>query len=208
MSTNRRAILTLALFSAPVAAIAGKKGAYCHPLFGALTFETVDDEWVRGGDIRFTSGFAKSMIKPLFIPQIVGIPRSSDGAVNTGNIQFHADAHAQLLTAFKQIEQQGLLSKMVSFGGARFQPRLSKPVDSAGKKLLSRRPSNHSFGSAFDVNARDGKYGATARSFAAIFEANGFEWGEAFNDPMHFQVKNFLNSQTAPISICADDNTK
>ena len=203
MTTNRRAILSLTLLGAPVAAIARKSGTLCHPLFGQLTFETVDNDWVRGGDIRFTAGFEKSVIKPLFIPQIVGMPRSAEGAVNTGNIQFHADAHAQLLTAFEQIEKQGLLPKMVSFGGARFQPRLSKPVDGEGKRLLSRTPSNHSFGTAFDVNARDGKYGATARPFVAIFEANGFEWGQAFNDPMHFQVKKFLGSQAAPTSTCA-----
>jgi hypothetical protein len=170
---------------------------------GQLSFETVANDWVRGGEIRFTEGFDQSKIKPLFVPQIVGMPRSSKGAVNTGNIQFHADAHAQLLAAFAEIERQGLLRKMVSFGGARFQPRLRKPVDAEGRKLLSRSPSNHSFGTAFDVNARDRKYGATARPFAEIFEANGFLWGHAFNDPMHFEVKTFMGSQTARTSACA-----
>ncbi|MBK6854083.1 MAG: M15 family metallopeptidase [Burkholderiales bacterium] len=203
MTINRRAVVSLALFGAPLAALAGKKGALCHPLFGQLAFETVDDDWVRGGDVRFTSGFDTTLIKSLFVPQIVGMPRSTDGAINTGNIQFHSHAHAQLLAAFEQIEQQGLLRKMVSFGGARFQPRLRKPVDGEGRKLLSRTPSNHSFGTAFDVNARDGKYGATARVFAAIFEANGFLWGgAAFNDPMHFEVKTFIGSQALPTFRC------
>jgi hypothetical protein len=203
MTTNRRAVLCLALWGAPAAALAKKSGTLCHPLLGPLAFETVDEDWVRGGEIRFTSGFDRSVIKPLFVPQIVGIPRSSEGAVNTGNIRFHVDAHAQLLNAFAQIERQGLLRKMISFGGARFQPRLSKPVDAQGRKIMSRSPSNHSFGTAFDVNARDRKYGATARPFAEIFEANGFLWGEAFNDPMHFEVKKFMGLQAAPTSDCA-----
>lgn len=205
MSTNRRTILSLALLGAPIPALAKKKGEFCHPLFGRLAFETVEDDWVRGGAIRFTSGFDRSMIKPLFVPQIVGMPRSTEGAVNTGNIQFHADAHAQLLAAFAQIERQGLLPKMVSFGGARFQPRLRKPVDAEGRKLLSRSPSNHSFGTAFDVNARDGKYGATARAFVEIFEANGFLWGNDFNDPMHFEVKTFMGAKAPSSSNCAID---
>lgn len=200
---NRRTILSLALLSAPVAVLAQRKGELCHPLFGRITFETLDPDWVRGGDIRFTSGFDRSMIKPLFIPQIVGIPRSTAGAINTGHIQFHTYAHAQILNAFSQIEKQGILNKMISFGGARFQPRLSKPVNAEGKKLLHRSPSNHSFGTAFDVNARDGKYGATARIFAEIFEANGFLWGQVFHDPMHFEVKTFKDADAPTAPSCA-----
>lgn len=202
MTTTRRAVLALAIFGAPVAALGQKKGKFCHPLFGPLTFETADADWVRGGEIRFTSGFDRSLIKPVFIPQIVGMPRSSEGAVNTGHLQFHAYAHAQLQAAFKQIEEQGLLPKMISFGGARFQPRLRKPVNAEGKKLLSRSPSNHSFGTAFDVNARDGKYGASAEPFAEIFAANGFLWGKPFNDPMHFEVETFKGAPAAPVPSC------
>ena len=203
MVMTRRKVLIAALLGAPAAASAGKKGRFCHPLFGELAFETVDDGWVRGGEIRFTAGFDAALIRPVFVPQIVGMPRSSAGAFNTGTVRFHAHAHAQLLAAFEQIERQGLLSKMVSFGGARFQPRLRKPVDGAGRKVLSRLPSNHSFGTAFDVNARDGRYGATARVFAEIFEANGFLWGRAFNDPMHFEVKSFLGAPAPPGPGCA-----
>lgn len=203
MNSRRRALFSLALLGLPTAAFAGQRGEYCHPLFGPVSFETVDPDWVRGGEIRFTAGFDPSMIKPLFVPQLVGIPRSSEGAVNTGNIQFHVAAHAQLLAAFVQIEQQGLLKKMISFGGARFQPRLRKPLDAAGRPLLSRSPSNHAFGTAFDVNARDGRFGATARPFVEIFEANGFLWGNAFNDPMHFEVREFRGDAQVAAGACA-----
>lgn len=203
MALNRREIFALAISCAPFGAEAGRKKTYCHPIFGQLEFETVDREWARGGAINFTKGFDRTKIRPLYIPQIVGIPRSSDGARNSGKIQFHVDAHAQLRNAFEMIEREGMLKKMISFGGARFQPRLRKPLGPNGESLLSRLPSNHSFGTAFDVNARDRRNGATAEIFAEIFEANGFLWGKEFNDPMHFEVKEFIGSSEYKAAACS-----
>lgn len=168
-------------------------GTFDHPLFGRVTFHTVDSGWIRGGDIEFDDGggFSKDMVTPLFLPQVVGVPRSSKDATNNGHIVFHKDAHQQLLDAFAEVERQGLLDVIRSFGGWHFQPRLRKPFDKDGNKVMSHFPSNHSFGTAFDINAGE-NHGETAAPLAPVFRQFGFKWGGDFNDPMHFEVAQFL----------------
>lgn len=169
-----------------------QSGTYDHPLFGRVGFHTIDPDWIRGGEIEFESGgsFSKDMVTPLFLPQVVGIPRSSDDAINNGHIVFHEDAHQQLLDAFAELERRGLLHVVRSFGGWHFQPRLRKAFDKDGNKIMSRLPSNHSFGTAFDINAREG-HGESAKPLAPVFRDFGFKWGGDFNDPMHFEVEQF-----------------
>ena len=156
--------------------------SFVHPLFGEISFRTAKDEWVRGDKITFTAGFDSNDIKPLVIPQLLGIPGS-----NGGKLRFHKNAHAQLLATFAEIEANGLLHHIKTCAGT-LNMRLRKPTSGA----LSKLPSNHAFGIAIDLNEGDPGFGDSVAPVAPLFQAHGFTWGKAFNDPMHFEVNKFL----------------
>ncbi|MCX7109002.1 MAG: M15 family metallopeptidase [Proteobacteria bacterium] len=168
---------------------------YIHPLFGSVKFQTASPTWVRGDHISFLSGFDPIEIKALFIPQLQNIP-----GTHGGNLKFHTRAHAQVLMVFADIERLGLLHHIKTCAGA-VNFRLKKPTSGA----LSKEPSNHAFGIAIDLNADDGSLGASVAPTAPVFEALGFRWGKAFNDPMHFEVKTFIDR---PRSIVTDVNVQ
>jgi hypothetical protein len=167
------------------------EATYIHPLFGPVRFKTVDATWVRGGDIVFLSGFDSRDIQPVNIPQLANV-RGAHG----GRLEFHKRAHAQVLMAFADIERLGLLHHIKTCAGSH-NSRLKKPTSGA----LSKEPSNHAFGIAIDLNADDGSLGASVAPVAPVFEALQFKWGKSFNDPMHFEVRTFVDH---PRSITQD----
>lgn len=161
------------------------ESSFNHPLFGTVRFRTkTPDKWVRGDKITFISGFDVADVTPLFIPQLKNIPGS-----NKGKLSFHKNGHEQLLQAFALIESRGLLKHVKTCAGT-LNPRLRKPTSGAISKL----PSNHAFGIAIDLNEDDPGFGDSVAPVAPIFQALGFTWGKAFNDPMHFEVNHFLNT--------------
>lgn len=167
-------------------------GTYKHSLLGTVTFKTKSGTWVRGDSIEFISGFDADMdVKNVVIPQLVGIK-----GAGTGKFRFHVKAHDQLRAAFDEIERKQLLHHIMEFGGG-FNPRLKKPTDGS----ISQDPSNHSFGLAIDLNPNDGTNGGTTEPLAKIFEAHGFHWGKAFDDPMHYEVKEFTAQPLADFRL-------
>jgi hypothetical protein len=158
------------------------KSTFVHPLFGSIQFQTEQDTWKRGDHIRFLSGFDSADVVKLFIPQLEHVPGS-----NGGQLRFHRKGHAQLLRAFQEIEQQGLMRHITSCAGT-VNRRLRKPTSGA----LSKLPSNHAFGIAIDLNESDPGFGDSVAPVAPLFEKYGFHWGKSFNDPMHFEVQRFL----------------
>ena len=132
----------------------------------------------------FLNGFNGADATPIFIPQLKDVPGS-----NQGKLSFHKRGHEQLLGAFKLIETKGLLHHIKTCAGT-LNARLRKPTSGA----LSKLPSNHSFGIAIDLNEDDPGFGDSVAPVAPIFQLFGFNWGKSFNDPMHFEVNRFLNS--------------
>jgi hypothetical protein len=167
------------------------EATFVHPLFGSVRFRTAHSTWLRGDKITFLSGFDTSNIQPVTIPQLAHVPGS-----NHGTLRFHKRAHDQVLAVFADIERLGLLNHIKTCAGA-LNFRLRKPVSGA----LSKLPSNHAFGIAIDLNADDGSLGASVAPVAPVFEAFKFKWGKSFNDPMHFEVENFVDH---PRSIVQD----
>lgn|GEM_PF-1033581 len=166
------------------------EGLFNHPLFGSIAFRTANrNRWIRGDAISFISGFDDSEITPLHIPQLAGIP-----GANHGNLRFHQKGHAQLLRTFAEIADQELLHHIKTCAGS-LNKRLRKPVDGGVSKL----PSNHAFGIAIDLNSDDGSLGGSIAPVAPIFQKNGFLWGISFNDPMHFEVSQFLPHGNNPV---------
>ena len=158
------------------------ESSFNHPLFGDIRFRTTSAEWKRGDKITFLSGFDLADVQRLFVPQLEGIPGS-----HNGQLKFHRLAHRQLLQAFTEVEMQGLLHHVKSCAGT-LVLRLRKPTSGA----LSKLPSNHAFGIAIDMNESDPGFGDSIAPIAPIFQALGFTWGKAFNDPMHFEVTRLL----------------
>jgi D-alanyl-D-alanine carboxypeptidase len=158
------------------------ESTFTHPLFGPIRFRTASNQWVRGDAISFISGFDSADVIPLHIPQLAGITGAQGGRLG-----FHQRGHAQLLGAFAAIQEQGLLHHIKTCAGT-VNRRLRKPVGGG----LSKLPSNHAFGIAIDLNSDDGSLGASVAPVAPIFEAHGFTWGKAFNDPMHFEVNQWM----------------
>jgi D-alanyl-D-alanine carboxypeptidase len=158
------------------------ESSFNHPLFGKVRFRTLHDVWIRGDGIQFISGFDTDDITQVTIPQLKHVPGS-----HGGKLRFHKRAHSQLLMAFADIERLNLLKHIRTCAGS-LNFRLRKPTSGA----LSKLPSNHVFGIAIDLNADDGSNGGSVAPVAPVFEALGFTWGISFNDPMHFEVDEFI----------------
>src|SRR5262245_21088786 len=160
------------------------ESSFDHPLFGHVRFRTVSPEWKRGDTIVFLSGFDLNDVTPVFIPQLKNTPGSRQG-----KLRVHKRAHAQLLAVFNVIEARGQLHHIKTCAGT-LNPRLRKPTSGA----LSKLPSNHAFGIAIYLNENDPGFGDSVAPVAPVFQSLGFTWGKAFNDPMHFEVNRFVDS--------------
>ena len=164
--------------------------SFNHPLFGKVRFRTNSPVWIRGDAITFISGFDVDDITQVFIPQLENIP-----GANKGKLRFHKRGHAQLIAAFDDIERLKLMKHIKTCAGS-LNFRLRKPISGA----LSKLPSNHAFGIAIDLNSDDGSNGGSVKPVAPVFEALGFKWGIEFNDPMHFEIEEFIDE---PDSVSA-----
>jgi hypothetical protein len=131
----------------------------------------------------FISGFDLNDVTQVVVPQLKDVPGS-----NGGKLRFHKRAHEQFRAVFDLIEKRGQLHFIKSCGGT-FNPRLRRPTSGH----LSKLPSNHAFGTAIDLNEDDPGFGDSVAPVAPVFEAFGFIWGKAFNDPMHFEVGQLLS---------------
>ena len=170
-----------------------------HPLFGAVAFKTKNKtKWVFGDSITFLKGFDPGEVTKIHIPQLVGVPDSTkhNTGAKDGNFKFHKRGHKQLLAVFDEIERLGLLKHVKSCAGS-FNMRLKKPI--SGK--VSKDPSNHAFGIAIDLNSDDGSNGGSVAPVAPVFQKLGFLWGISFKDPMHFEIKTFIDHPKPPSQV-------
>lgn len=134
-------------------------------------------------NIRITDNWATENIKMVSVPQLISI-KGSD------RVQFHRKAEGQLISLWQDWEDAGLLPLVITWAGS-FVPRFIR----GSRKTLS----NHSFGSAFDINVAWNPLGAvpalvgqkgSVRELVQIANKNGFYWGGHFTrkDGMHFEV--------------------
>jgi D-alanyl-D-alanine dipeptidase len=119
----------------------------------------------------------------LSVPQLVNI-KGSD------RVQFHRKAADQLIKLWQNWEDAALLPLVLTWDGS-FVPRFIR----GSRKTLS----NHSFGSAFDINVAWNQLGVvpalagqkgSVRELVQIANQHGFYWGGHFSrkDGMHFEV--------------------
>jgi peptidoglycan hydrolase-like protein with peptidoglycan-binding domain len=138
-------------------------------------------------NIRMDPVWCRENIRQVSIPQLMGIK----GAPKSGIIQFHKLGSENIKKFFQSVEDNNLLEKIISWDGS-FVPRFIR----GSSTYLS----NHSWATAFDINARwnplgssGAKRGSTGsvHEILEIAEENGFYWGGNFRgrpDPMHFEL--------------------
>lgn len=137
--------------------------------------------------IRILGTWEQDNIVDVPIPQL---KKTAIGSKAPSTIRFHRLGAAQLQGLWKEWESAKLLDRILSFAGG-FEPRFVR----GSTATLS----NHSFGSAFDINsewnerghrpALVGEKGST-RELVPIAHKWGFWWGGHFTTPdgMHFEV--------------------
>jgi hypothetical protein len=137
--------------------------------------------------IRILGTWERDNIASVPIPQF---KKTALGQRAPSAIPFHKLAAKQLQGLWKDWEAAGLLDRILSYGGS-FEPRFVR----GSMTTLS----NHSFGSAFDINVAWNERGhrpalvgekGSVRELVPIAHKWGFYWGGHFSTPdgMHFEV--------------------
>ncbi len=146
--------------------------------------------------IRVTNSFEADNIVTVDIPQLRDcvVPLDSGVTKTNGKIHWHKKHTQRLIDMFAGWEEAGLLDRILTFDGS-FNLRLKRGSKSATAANLS----NHSWGTAIDINAHwnarksiPAMMGARGcvREMVAVAHDCGFYWGGHFSilDGMHFEV--------------------
>ncbi len=154
-------------------------------------------DWAAGanGSIVIQGDWTQKNIVTVEIPQLNGVDMG--GVACSGKIKFHRLAVAQLQGMWAAWEKAGLLDRVLTYGGS-FVPRF---IRGSSTSL-----SNHSFGSAFDINVAWNQLGhepavkgqeGCVRELVPIANDYGFYWGGHFSrrDGMHFEIARLLSQQ-------------
>lgn len=154
--------------------------------FGSFEFEhTPTDGFPEA--IRITKRSAEFRIVEVHLPQLIGVA----GFPRSGKILFHAKGAAQLVALVDAWDKAGLRGKILSWAGSYF-PRYVR----GSRTTLS----NHSWGTAFDINAawnglgrmpaKAGEHGSV-RELVPLAVKHGFYSGIWFSRPdgMHFELR-------------------
>ncbi len=138
-------------------------------------------------EIEIVDNWAQENIVNVKIPQLIGV----EGAPKDGVIKFHKKGVEQLKGFFEEVERRGLKHLIISWAGS-FYPRFIRGSSS--------RLSNHSFGTAIDMNAPQNWLGQSPAKvgqkgsileIVSIANSFGFYWGGHYNgrkDGMHFEL--------------------
>lgn len=140
-------------------------------------------------NIKILNNFQHKNIVYVSLPQL-SVATSGEES----GMLFHKKGVDQLKAFYSEIEKTGLLKKVLTFNGS-FVPRLVRNSKT--------RLSNHSFGTAFDINAQWNALGCTpaalgtkgsVRELVPLAHEYGFYWGGHFSrkDGMHFEIAKIL----------------
>jgi len=140
--------------------------------------------------IRITNGFETNNIVRVELPQLA---RATNGKYTA--MRFHKKCVFQLKGFFQELEEKGLLDRIIGYGGA-YNARFVR-----GNK--SNSLSNHAYGTAFDINvawnplknepAKSGEKGCVYE-LVPIAHKWGFYWGGHFSrlDGIHFEIARII----------------
>lgn len=164
-----------------------------HKLVGSVSYTVLPQSKNGTIPIDIDNSWEQKNIVKVFIPQLVGVEDGTAGG-SDGWIRWYKGGVYQLKEAFKEIEAKGLVHLIKSFAGS-YYPRMIRGS--------TRTPSEHSFGTALDINAAWNPLGrvpaawgtvGSVRELVAIFEKWGFRWGGYFSrkDGMHFELARLI----------------
>jgi hypothetical protein len=165
--------------------------------FGRFAFEPAPAPGNREA-IRITDDWPQRNIATFIVPQLVPLR-------GTHTLKFHTQAGDALCELWAAWEETDLLRRVLSFNGA-WVPRYKRGRGPVTVDGVARRPfpgpaqlSNHSWGTAFDINARWNPLGQAPVPMGGVgsvvelveeAEAHDFAWGGHFAsrpDGMHFE---------------------
>ena len=174
-----------------------------HHIVGGVTYTTGS-----GGRLILPAEWISHNVGTVFIPELKGV--QTYGAKFSGNVRFYTRAIPQLKAAFAEVGRLGLAGKILHWDGS-FVPRLKRGGST---------PSEHTFATAFDINAqwngfkqKPAEPGAKGdlHTVAHVFKRFGFIWGGDWKntpDGMHFQISRILSaSEIAAISQAGPNTT-
>jgi len=155
--------------------------------FGKFEFKRIAPD---RDDIRILGNWESQHIVPITVPQLIGVK----GAPSTGRIRVHKLVTGQWKALFQAWEDDGLMPLVKTWEGS-FVPRFIR-----GNNVTL---SNHSWGTAFDINYQWNKLGqmpalrgavGSVRELVPRAHQFGFYWGGHFSrrDGMHFEVARVL----------------
>lgn len=147
--------------------------------------------------IRILGDWETENIVVVSIPQLIGMVDRQLGAprlMSNGNIRCHRLAAPRILALFSAWETAGFIDRVLYYVGC-FNARLKRGTTNPSRKNLS----NHSWGSAFDINSEENWLGkpdaiigarGCLRELVHIANEEGFYWGGHFGnkDGMHFEI--------------------
>jgi hypothetical protein len=154
-------------------------------LFGQFSYVSQPSS-INPEGIRITDDWISKNIVTVNVSQLKGVK----GVSNTGSILLHKKISKQVVDMFAEFEKNNLLHLIKTFDGS-WNPRYVR----GSRTSLS----NHSWGTAIDLNARWnglGTVGArmgcegSVRELVLIAVDHGMYWGGWFSrkDPMHFEA--------------------
>lgn len=140
------------------------------------------------------AGWVLKNIGTAYVPQLTQIKGSPE-------VRFNVRLIAQLEAVFSVWESLGLIGLVKTWDGG-FETRY---IRGRNDKL-----SNHSFGSAFDLNARWNPFRSepalvsevgTVRPLVRSAYQLGFYWGGWYNDGMHFEAYQVLTREQIEVAV-------
>jgi len=171
--------------------LSGTRGR--EEIFGRFEFRP-DPPNNFGDAIVITDDWESRNIVSVDIPQLQAVR----GRPRNNRVRFHGKAADQFAALWRAWEDAGLLHLVATWNDS-FVPRFMRNAPHERSKL-----SNHSFGSAFDINVEGNEFGAeparvgkknSVRELVPIANEHGFFWGGHFRrrpDGMHFEVAKIL----------------
>lgn len=162
--------------------------------FGSFTFRHAP-EAESYENIEITGRWEDDNIVKITVPQLTGLKGGG-----TGRVRLHRDLEASFRALWAAWEAAGLLDRLLTWEGM-FVPRFKRRTSAADIRAKNPRAlSNHSWGTAFDVNYAWNKLGAVpallgqkgcVRELVALANQHGWYWGGHFSSPrdgMHFEA--------------------
>lgn len=149
-------------------------------IFGKFSYVPSPAPDNSGAPINILGDWESENIRLVKVPQLVGV----QGFPVSGMVRMHKKMEQAFLGFMKDAAADGTLRLVKSWDGL-FYPRYVR----GSRSSLS----NHSWGTAFDVNAGTNPIGHSNDELADLAQTGykwGFFWGNAFAnrpDPMHFE---------------------